>query len=199
MTSNRLIRALTTVALATAMAGTGGGAATAVTPPDGAPSRSTSGYAFAFLGSSDVFLPFDVFAPSGTAAFGTAEIYVQDYECFAQNTVAATVDELTTATARGQMALQCYLHAEEPAPDVPLSVQGTAHVDLTWTGEGAVQRSALAGRDSTCVAQLQVRHAVVTGQVRVVIPQLDIDQSAITLADDDDSLRYEEAVCPPQQ
>jgi hypothetical protein len=72
-------------------------------------------------------------------------------------------------------------------------------VDLAWSGEGEVERSTVAGRYSTCVAQLQVRHAVVTGHVQVNIPDLRIDQSAVTLGDDDDSIRYGEAICPPER
>ena len=203
MTSKRLSRALTTGVLATAMACAGGGVATAAAPPDTGVSRWTTGYAFAFLGSSDVFMPFDVFASSGTDPFGIAEIYVQGYECFAQKAVPATVDGLTSATAKGEMALECNLHMgpdEAPPPaDVPLTVQGTAHVDLTWSGEGEAERFTLAGRYSTCVAQLQVRHAVVIGQVQVNIPDLRINQSAMSLGDDDDSIRHEEAICPPQR
>jgi hypothetical protein len=64
------------------------------------------------------------------------------------------------------MALECSLHMgpdEAPPPtDVPLTV----HVDLIWSGEGEAERFTLAGRYSTCVAQLQVRHAVVSGQVQ---------------------------------
>lgn len=203
MAIKRLSRALTTGLLATAMTCAGGSAATAATLPDNGVSRSTAGYAFTFLGSSDVFVPFDVFAPSGADAFGIAEIYVNGYECFAQNTVPATVDGLTSATAKGDMALECSLHIgpDDPPPPagVPLTVQGSAQVDLAWSGEGQVERITVAGRYATCVARMQVRHAVVTGQVRVTIPDLGIDQSAVTLGDDDDSLRYEEVVCPPER
>jgi hypothetical protein len=102
MASKRLSRALTTGVLATAMACAGGGVATGAAPPDSGASRSTAGYAFTFLGSSDVFMPFDVFTPSGTDPFGVAEIYVQGYECFLQNTVPATVEGLRRRRRRAR-------------------------------------------------------------------------------------------------
>ncbi|MGY1665583.1 hypothetical protein [Geodermatophilus sp. SYSU D00696] len=177
------------------LAGCGGGpAAPPRATPTATPTASVpaddggTGYASAFLGaggtsgSDDVFVHLTVFAPPGTDAFGNGEFFVLGWDCLTEQTVPAAVDGLDSATARGELALTCGSHTH------PGEVTGTAVVDLTWTAEGPVAEHTVTGPGGTCPERLTDRHAVVTGQVRLVVPDLGYDGVAVSLADDDDSV-----------
>ncbi|MGY1783391.1 hypothetical protein [Geodermatophilus sp. SYSU D00698] len=177
-----------------------GGQATAVpraapTAP-AAPDDGGTGYASAFLGaggdsgSDDLFVHVTVFDPPDADAFGNGEFFVLGWDCLTEQRVPATVAGLDSATARGELALTCGSHTQ------PGEVTGTAVVDLTWTAEGPGHEYTLDSPDGACRELLTDRHAVVTGQVRVVVPDLGYDGVAVTLADDDDSLARGVPACP---
>lgn len=157
-------------------------------PPSPAPGGGTAGYASAFLGaggasgSDDVFVHASVWAPPGEAAFANGEFFVLGYDCLTEESVPATVDGLDSASARGSLALTCGSHTQEG------EVTGTAELDLSWTGHGPVRRQTVAGAESSCSEDLSDRHAVVTGEVHLVVPALGYDGVAVSLGDDDDSI-----------
>ncbi len=156
--------------------------------PMTAPDDATAGYASAFLGaggpsgSDDVFVHASVWAPPGEAAFANGEFFVLGYDCLTEESVPAEVDGLETAWARGTLALNCGSHT------APGEVTGTAVVDLTWTAEGPVRRRTVESPDGSCSEALSDRHAVVRGEVRLVLPALGYDGVAVPLLDDDDSI-----------
>ena len=156
-------------------------------PPPDEPG-DTAGYASAFLGaggasgSDDVFVHASVWAPPGEEPFANGEFFVLGYDCLTEQTVPATVDGLESATARGELALTCGSHTAEG------EVTGTAVLDLTWTAEGEVRQHTIENPDGTCAEEISERHAVVRGEVHLVIPELDYDGVATSLADDDDSV-----------
>jgi hypothetical protein len=157
-------------------------------PPSTAPAAETAGYASAFLGaggasgSDDVFVHASVWAPPGEAAFANGEFFVLGWDCITDGSVPATVHGLESASARGELALTCGSHTHEG------EVTGTAELDLTWTGHGPVRRQTVASAHGECSEDLSDRHAVVRGQVRLVLPELDHDGVALPLLDDDDSV-----------
>jgi hypothetical protein len=166
------------------------------TPASAEVTRSTTGYASVFLthetaGEVDVFVPFDVFAPEGIDAFGRGEVFVQGFECTTEDSVPATVDGLSSATAGGTLDLVCSSPERE--------VTGHAEIDLVWTADGPVERTTTAGRFSPCVTHLQVRHAAVTGSMTIVIPDLGVGVVVTPPGDDDDSIRQEHSLCHPSR
>ncbi|MGY1734205.1 hypothetical protein ACI798_22080 [Geodermatophilus sp. SYSU D01045] len=181
------------------LAGCGSGPAA---PPPAAPATTEAaddggtGYASAFLGaggesgSDDVFVHVTVFDPPDADAFGNGEFFVLGWDCLTEERVPATVAGLDSATARGELALTCGSHTAAG------EVTGTAVVDLTWTAEGPGHEYALDSPDGACRELLTDRHAVVTGQVRVVVPGLGYDGVAVSLADDDDSVSRGVPACP---
>ena len=94
----------------------------------------------------------------------------------------ATVDGLESASARGELALTCGSHTAEG------EVTGTAVLDLTWTADGEVRQHTVENPDGSCAEEISERHAVVSGEIHLVIPELDYDGVARSLADDDDSV-----------
>jgi hypothetical protein len=173
-------RALTTGALAAAVVWAGAGTAAAAPPGDHWPTRTTTGYASAVLTGTTtpgMAVFFDAYAPDRTEPFGGLEVFVAGYECLTEDRVPATIDGLESATAAGELAFVCGSPEGE--------VTGSATVDLTWTGEGDVRHYVLAGPGFPCISFGRERQADVTGSVRVVIPELRIDES--TIADDGSS------------
>lgn len=178
------------VALAAVLVTTTGGPAAAAPP-----TASVLGSAGVFLTNPDpagpeTFVPFDVFAPPGEAAFGGGEVFVLGYECLTEQRVPATVSGLDSATAAGTYAFTC---GSPTAP--PEGIPGEAVVDLVWTGEGTVRRTTSVDRERLCVVRSAARHARVTGSVRVTVPALGVDVTVTAPGDDDDAIREEKSLC----
>ncbi|MGY1813668.1 hypothetical protein [Blastococcus sp. SYSU D00820] len=193
--------ALVVPAVLLLLAGCSGGDGTAGPAPSSPaaepPADPTTGYASAFLGaggasgSEDLFVHLTVFDLPDGDGFGNGEFFVRGWDCLTDQTVPATVDGEDSATARGELALTCGSHT------APGEVTGTAVVDLTWTADGAPVEHVLHAPDGSCETRTD-RHAAVTGQVRVVVPQLGYDGIATSLADDDDSVGRGEPGCDPR-
>ena len=155
----------------------------------------TAGYASAFLGaggasgSDDVFVHLTVWAPLGEEPFANGEFFVLGWDCLTDQRVPATVDGLDSATARGELALTCGSHTAEG------EVTGTAVLDLTWTAEGPVEQYTIDHPDGSCAEAISERHALVRGEIHLVIPALDYDGVATSLADDDDSVSQGDSDC----
>ena len=190
MTRTMRQHALTVGALAATLIGLEGGIAVGAPPPEGPAVRSSLITASVFLIGPDVFSDFNVYAPEAEAAFGRGDIFVAGYDCVTDDAAAATIDGLDSATATGRLEYLC------STPDV-YDVPAYATVDLAWIGEGEIGRLTSAGPLNTCTEHLQIRHAQVSGTIRLVIPDLGIDQMASAPGDDDDSLVQREAICPP--
>jgi hypothetical protein len=62
------------------------------------------GYASVFLTGTDVFIPFDVFAPPDQEPFGKGEFFVLGYDCLTEEQVPATVVDLDSAAAAGTLS-----------------------------------------------------------------------------------------------
>jgi len=182
-------RALAVGALATVLVGTTGGPATAAPP-----TVSTLRSAGVILTDPDpagagAFVTFDVFAPPGEHAFGVGEVFVPGYECLADERAPATITGLRAATSTGTVPLTC---GSETAP--PEGIPGQAVVELTWSGEGTVQRSTTVDRDRRCVTRTGTRQARVAGSVHVTVPALEVDVTVSAPADGA-AIREERSIC----
>jgi hypothetical protein len=199
-TRNTPTRTVVVGALAATLAWSGAGTATAAPPSGGL--RTVTDYATAVLRTGDdgVRVLASVVVERGAAPVADVDVYVQGYECSTDDTVTATIVELASATAIGVLDLTCtYLVDPENPPEEPVpDVTGTAYVDLEWAGTGEATRVRLHATTDHCVGRILERQAIVSGGVRVVVPELGVDALATTPADDQDSdLRYEAVVCPP--
>jgi hypothetical protein len=172
-------------------------ATAATSPPSSTPAgdQGTAGYASAFLGaggasgSDDAFVHVSVWAPPDAEPFANGEFFVLGYDCLTEETVPAAVDGLGTASAGGELPLTCGSHTHEG------EITGTAVLDLTWTAQGPVEQHTVESTDGSCAEDLSVRHAVVTGQVHLVLPALGYDGVATPLGDDDDSISQGVPAC----
>jgi hypothetical protein len=162
--------------------------------------RTTSYFGSAFVGSGgasgsdDVFGDVTVWAPAGVPAFGNAEFFVLGYECLTEDTVRARFHGLRSATARGRLALDCWLHDSPGSGDPrPQHATGIAVLNLRWTGSGPL--TFRTDRTPDCTYRFADRHAEVTGRVRIVIPALHFRATATSLDAESDHLTRECAFC----
>jgi hypothetical protein len=190
MTRNMRRQALTVGALTATLIGVNSGIAVGVPPTDGPAVRSSITTASVFLIGPDVFSHINVFAPEGEEPFARGDIFVAGYDCVTEDAAAATIDDLDSATSTGRLEYLC------STPDVS-DMAAYATIDLAWTGKGEVSRLTSAGPLNACTEHLEIRHAHVSGSIRIFIPELGIDQMASAPGDDDDSLVQREAICPP--
>ena len=181
-----------------------GGAAAAAPPETPAGFRSVADQAAAVLRGgegSDLLVLTGIFAEAGSAIEAYVDIYVDGYHCASDDPLDAAITELESASLEGTLDLTCrfVVDPENPPEDpVPGDVRGTAVVGLTWDAVGDRERLPRTGNRDHCVGRFVERHAAVSGDVRVVIPELGIDESATAQADSPDSaLRHQRVVCPP--
>jgi hypothetical protein len=181
-----------------------GGVAAAAPPVEPAGFRSVADQAAAALRGgegSDLFVLTGIFAEQGSATETFVDIFVDGYHCVSDDPLDSAITELETATLQGTLSLTCSFVVDPENPPegpVPDDVTGTALVDLAWTGVGDRDRLPRTGNRDHCVGRFVERHAVVTGEVRVVIPELGVDDTATAEADSPDSaLRHQRVVCPP--
>ena len=188
MGSSTLSRILTAGAFSAVLAAATAGTAAAAPPSDHEPTRSTTGSAFAFLSGPESAVFLDAFAPPGEDSFATLEIFVAGFECLTEERIPAVVDDLTSASATGELTLTCGSAEGE--------VLAHAVVDVAWEGEGPISPSTFAGRGMACVVRVLTRQATVTGTVQVTIPELGIDETA---RPGEGELREATELCPPRR
>jgi hypothetical protein len=181
-----------------------GGVAAAAPPGEPAGFRSVADQAAAVLrGSegSDLLVLTGIFAETGSATEAYVDMFVDGYHCVSDDPLDAAITELETATLEGTLSLTCRFVVDPENPPegpVPDDVTGTAVVDLAWTAVGDRERLPRTGNRDHCVGRFVEWHAVVSGEVRVVVPELGVDESATAEADSPDSaLRHQRVACPP--
>ena len=181
-----------------------GGVAAAAPPTESGGFRSVADQAAAVLRGgegSDLLVLTGIFAERGSPTEAFVDIYVDGYHCVSDDPLDAAVTELESATLEGTLDLTCSFVVDPENPPegpVPDDVTGTAEVGLTWTAVGDRERLPLSGNIDHCVGRFVERHARVDGDVRVLIPELGIDQTATADPDSPDSaMRYQKVACPP--
>lgn len=181
-----------------------GGVAAAAPPAEPAGLRSVADQAAATLRGdedSDLFVLTGIYAERESPTEVFVDIYVNGYHCAGDDRLDAAVTELKTATLEGTLALTCsFVVDPEDPPEgpVPPNVTGTADVDLAWAAVGDRERLPRTGNRDHCVGRFVERRAVVTGEVRVVVEDLGVDEVATAAPEDpDNAIRHQNVVCPP--
>jgi hypothetical protein len=136
--------------------------------------------------ASGVTVFLDAFAPPEEPSFAGLEIFVSGYECLTEESVPAELDGLDSASAEGELTLTCGSPQGE--------VTAYAEVDVAWEGTGRTTRTALAGPGRPCLVKIRTREATVTGTVKVEIPELGIEETAVP---EFGELRVATELCPP--
>ena len=194
MRDKTVVRSVATGALAAAMAWTGAGTAAAA-PPE----RYTSAYATTILSGDGFWARVTLTETEGIAPAADVHIFVGDYRCELVDPVAFTLESLESAAVKAEdVELRCVQvdDPENPGQQLP-PLTGTADIDLSFRGEGEVERLPLNGRLDHCVGRFLERDVSVQGSLAVDVGGETLEIVADADSVSDSALRYTHVACPP--